>query len=182
MLIQDLATDDPAPPYNEYPPSLSPHRFMGLEKFLAGRIQQMRAAKSFLATHPVWFDENPNLTCPRCGTGPASFQHAILRCLALTRVRDRLLQEVSSLAHDATTWSDPLLIRALGEYITDTKTGFPRTCSPPSIPPPLLPQPEIEKHMVSRGVLLFEFPTLWLAGCLNSFRKNSPCKKGVNEK
>jgi len=102
MLIQDWATDDPAPPYYEYPPSLSPHPFMGLGKFVAGRIHQMRAAKSYLAAHPSWFDENPNPTCPRCGTGPESFQHAILACPARTRVRDVLLKEVSSLAHDAT--------------------------------------------------------------------------------
>jgi len=58
MLIQDWATDDPAPPYYEYPPSLSPHPFMGLGKFVAGRIHQMRSAKSYLAAYPSWFDEN----------------------------------------------------------------------------------------------------------------------------
>jgi len=130
MLIQDWAIDYPAPPYYESPPSLSQHPFMGQGKFVAGRIHQMRAAKSYLAAHPSWFDENPITTCPRCGTGPESFQHAILACPARTRVRDLLLKEVSSLAHDARIWSDPLGIRALGEYITDTKTGFP-----PDMPP-----------------------------------------------
>jgi len=41
MLIQDWSNDDPTPPYYEYPPSLSPHPFMGLGKFVAGRVHQM---------------------------------------------------------------------------------------------------------------------------------------------
>ena len=101
MLIQDWVTDDPAPPYYEYP-SLSPHPFMGLGKFVAGRIHLMRSAKSYLTTHPSWFDENPNPTCPRCETGPESFQHAILPCCTRSRARDLLLTEVSSPTHDAT--------------------------------------------------------------------------------
>ena len=52
MLIQDWVTDNPTPPYYEFPPSLSPHPFMGLGKFVAGRINQMRSAKSYLAAHP----------------------------------------------------------------------------------------------------------------------------------
>ena len=130
MLIQDSVTDDPAPPCYEYPPSLSPHPVMGLGKFVAGRFHQMRSAKSYLAAHPSWFDENPNPTSPRCETGPESCQHAILTCPADSLVRHLLLEEVSSLAHDTTIWSDPLLIRALGQYITDTKTSFPLNMLP----------------------------------------------------
>ena len=78
MLVQDWAEEDPTPPYYEYPPTLSPHPFMGLGKFVARRIHQMRAAKSYLAAHPSWSDEDPNLTCPRCETEPETFQHAIL--------------------------------------------------------------------------------------------------------
>ena len=52
MLLQDWATDDPTLRYYEYPPSLSPHPVMGLVKFVAGRIHQMRSAKSYLATQP----------------------------------------------------------------------------------------------------------------------------------
>jgi len=126
MLIQELTTNDPPPPYYQYPLSPSPHPFMGLGKYLARRIHQMRSAKSYLAAHPSWFDENPDPTCPQCGEGPDSFQHAILTCPARTRVRDLLLKDVSSLEHDATILSQPRLIRGLGEYITDTKTGFRR--------------------------------------------------------
>jgi len=125
MLLQDWATDDPTPPYYEYPPSVTPHPFMGLGKFLAGRIHQMRAGKSYLAAHPSWSDEDPNLTCPRCETEPESFQHTILTCPARTRDRELLLKDVSSLGQDAALWHDPLRIRALGEYIARTRTGFP---------------------------------------------------------
>jgi len=112
---------------------------MGLGKFVAGRIHQMRSAKSYLVAHPSWSDEDPELTCPRCGTEPESFQHIILTYPARTRVRDLLLKDVSSLRHGAAIWSEPHLIRALGEYITDTKTGFLPDMlpdhSPPSTPP-----------------------------------------------
>jgi len=121
ILLQDWATDAPTPPYYEYPPSLSPHPFMGLGKLVAGRIHQMRVAKSYLAAHPSWFDENWNLICPRCETDPETFQHAILTCPARTRLRDLLLKEVSFLGQDATLWSEPDQIRAMGEYITDTR-------------------------------------------------------------
>ena len=136
MLVQDWITDDPTPPYYEYPPSLSPHPFMGLGKFVAGRIHQMRSGKSYLAAHPSWSDEDADPTCPRCERGPESFQHAILICPARQRARDLLLKDVSSLAHDATTWSDPLLIRALSEYITGTRTGFPPDMLPDHYSPP----------------------------------------------
>jgi len=66
MLLQDWAEEDPTARYYDYPPSLTPHPFMGLGKFVAGRIHQMRAAKSYLDAHPSWSDEDPNLTCPRC--------------------------------------------------------------------------------------------------------------------
>jgi len=136
MLLQDWATNDPTPPSYEDPPSLSPHPFMGLGKFVAGRIHPMRARKRYRAAHPSWFDESPNLTCSHYEDGPESFHHAILTCPAHTSVRDLQLKDVSSLGHDPTIWSEPHLIRALGEYITDTKTGFPPDMLPDHCPPP----------------------------------------------
>ena len=103
----------------------------------------MRAAKSYLAAHTSWFDKDPDPTCPRCGMEPETFTHAIPPCPARQRARDLLLKDVSSLAHDATTWSDPLLIRALGEFITDTQTGFPPDMLPDHYPPPSHPLPPV---------------------------------------
>jgi len=85
----------------------------------------MRAAKSYLAAHPSWFDEDPKTFCPRCRIEPESFEHAILTCPAYSMSRDLLLKEVSSLGHDGPLWIEPHLIRALGNYISDSKTRFP---------------------------------------------------------
>jgi len=136
MLLQDWVRDDPTPPYYNYPPSLTPHPFMGLGKFVAGRIHQMRAGKGYLAAHPSWSDEDPNLTCPRCESEPETFQHAILSCPARKQVRDLLLKDVSSLSQDANLWTEPLLLHALGEYIVTTTTGFPPDMIPENISPP----------------------------------------------
>jgi len=141
MLLQDWATDAPTPLYYDFPPSLSPHPFMGLGKCVAGRIHQMRAAKCYLAAHPSWFDENPDPTCPRCGMKPETFPHVILTCPARSRVRDLLLTDVSALGPDATLWTEPHRIQALGNYITDTKTGFPPDMTPEYSHPLPLPHP-----------------------------------------
>jgi len=85
----------------------------------------MRAAKSYLAAPPSWSVEDPNLTCPRCANEPETFHHGILSCPARTRDRDLLLKDVSSLGQPSTLWTEPHLLRAFGEYITNTRTGFP---------------------------------------------------------
>ena len=41
----------PLPTYYTYPLLLSPHPFMGLGKFVAGRIHQMRPQQGYLAAH-----------------------------------------------------------------------------------------------------------------------------------
>jgi len=77
MLLKDWASDAPTPPYYNHPPRLSPHPFMGLGKFMAGRIHQMCSAKSYLAAHPSWLDENPVLTWSQCGSDQETFNHTI---------------------------------------------------------------------------------------------------------
>ena len=136
MLLQDGAEDDPTPPYYEYPPSLTPNPFMGLGQFVAGRIHQMRAGKSYRAAHPSWSDEDHDLTCPRCGIEPDTFQHGILSYPARERDRDLLLKDVSALGQDPNLWTEPLLLHALGEYIVTTKTGFPPDMTPENFFPP----------------------------------------------
>ena len=79
-LLDRWTKDFPAPSYYPYPPRLTPHPFMGLDKFIAGRIHQMRSRKSYLAAHPSWFNENPDTTCPRCGSAPETLEHAVLYC------------------------------------------------------------------------------------------------------
>ena len=141
MLLQDWVTDAPTPAYYVFPPSLSPHPFMGLGKFVARRIHQMRAAKSYLAAYTLLFDEDSDPTCPPCGTEPETFTHPILTCPARNREPDLLRKGVSSLGPDTDLWTEPLLIRAWGEYITATKTGFPSGMTPDYPHPPLPLQP-----------------------------------------
>ena len=125
MLIKDWVTNAPTPTYYKYPPRLYPHHFMGLGKFVAGTIHQMRATKSYLSAHTWWFTKNPSLTCPRCETNQETFEHAILHCLARSQARNHLLKEVDSIEADSTIWTKPHHLKALGQYIMSTKTGFP---------------------------------------------------------
>ena len=52
LLVEEWKTKAPTPAYYAFPLSLTPHPFMGLGKFIAGRIHQMRVQKSYLAAHP----------------------------------------------------------------------------------------------------------------------------------
>jgi len=52
------------PGYYHHPPALSPRAFIGLDKFIAGRIHQMRAGKSYLAAHPTWRTPDADSSCP----------------------------------------------------------------------------------------------------------------------
>ena len=135
MLLHDC---DPTPPYYEHTPSPSPHPFMGLGEFVAWRIHQMRAAKSYLAAHPSWIDENPDSSCLRCGTEPEPFEHAILTCSTQATDRDLLLKEVASLGQDPPLWTEPSLVQALCQYISATKTTFSPDMSPDYLTAPAL--------------------------------------------
>ena len=105
---------------------------MRLGKFMAGRIHQMRAQKSYLAAHPSWFDPSPSKLCPLCGDEQETFSHAVLRCPAKAAARLRHLQGVSSVASDSPLWSSTPLLLALATYIKETGTNFP-----PDMPPGL---------------------------------------------
>ena len=52
ILLRQWSTMAPPPAGYLFMPSLTPHPFMGLSKFLAGRIHQMRSGNSYLAAHP----------------------------------------------------------------------------------------------------------------------------------
>ena len=134
-LLVDWGTLHPAPPYYPYQPQLTPHPFMGLDKFIAGRIHQMRAGKSYLAAHHSWWSDSPDHTCPRCASAPETFDHAVLRCPQRNREKSLLLGEVASLDEGSPLWSSAHLVHALGQYITVTHTGFPPEMLPHSYPP-----------------------------------------------
>ena len=116
------ATPDPA--RYAYRPSLSPHLFMGLSKFDAGRLHQMRSGKSYLRAHPPG-DDPPPTTCPSCNPVPETFEHAILHCSAKRPVRDHHLQGVTELGPHAPVLSSAVLLSVLSRFVMSTATAFP---------------------------------------------------------
>ena len=125
LLMHEWEEAAPVPARYPYRPSLKPHPFMGLNKFAAGRLHQMRSGKSYLRAHPSWNDEDIPTTCPRCDEAPETFEHAILRCPAREPARTRHLQGVSDIGPDAPVWSSASLLGALARFISSTATGFP---------------------------------------------------------
>jgi len=84
----------------------------------------MRSAKSDLAAHPSWSDQNPELTFPHCGIGHVSYQYTIPHCPTPFLAQDRLLEEVTSIDAASHIWDHQPLMKAPGQYITTTRTGF----------------------------------------------------------
>ena len=118
----DKAAPDPA----RYPfqPSLKPHPFMGLDKFTAGRLHQMRSGKSYLRAHPSWDSDAPT-TCPSCFSAPETFEQAILRCSAKESARTHHLQGVLDIGPDAPVWPSAAFLDALARFIKSTATALP---------------------------------------------------------
>ena len=129
-LLDDWATLHPAPKYYPYQPRLTPHPFMGQDNFVAGRIHQMRAGKSYLTAHRAWWSELRNHTCPHWDSAPETFTHAVLHCPRKNSESSLLLGEVTSLDEGSPLWSSDHLIKALGQFITATHTGFPPEMHP----------------------------------------------------
>ena len=135
-LMMDKWRSIPLPGYYPFPLRLSPPPFMGLGKFLACCIHQMRFQKSYLAAHPPWFNADDSPLGPLCGDEPETFSHAILRCPAKASARTCHLQGISSVDHDAPLWASSSLLLSLTAFIRATDTGFP-----PDILPSLPPSP-----------------------------------------
>ena len=81
----------PPPGYYLHSRTVSPRPLMGLGKFVAGRIHQMRAGKSYLAAHPTWRSPDADSSYPRSSLEPEIFEHAILSCPSRQHSRSRLL-------------------------------------------------------------------------------------------
>ena len=118
--------DTPLPPYYLFTPSLVPHPVMGLPKFVAGRIHQMRSGKSYLAAHrPDWCRDPVLPTCPSCSLEDETFIHAAFECPPREWARHRFLRVVTSLDPASPVWTSAPLIVAIAKFIKATATGFP---------------------------------------------------------
>jgi len=136
----------PTPGYYRHLPALNPQPFMGLGKFIPGRINQMRAGKSHLAAHPTWRSPYADTSCPRCSLEPETFEHAILTGPSRQVARSRVLHGVSSVGQHGSLWSSLPLLKRLATFISITSTGFRTSMfapdTPTSSPPlPLSPLP-----------------------------------------
>ena len=151
LMLEAWCLEQPPPPYYSFYLALAPHPFMGLGKFIAGRIHQMRAQKSYLAAHHSWSSPGASRLSPLCGEEQETFSHAILRCAAKAAARSRHLQGLTSVSPDAPLWSSVSLLSSLAAYIRATATNCPPDMfpslppspasmvfpSPPSSPPPV---------------------------------------------
>lgn len=118
-----MAPRHPNPARYHYPSSLKPHPFMGLNKFNAGQIYQMRSNESYLKAHPSWDTSKPH-TCQKCGEAPKTFDHIILSCPAKGPARDRHLQEISDWSPDAPVYSSVVLLHPLSSLFRSMNTAF----------------------------------------------------------
>ena len=134
LMLEEWKSLHPTPEYYAYPCHLDPHPFMGLDKFIAGRLHQMRAHKSYLAAHPSWWSEDPDTSCPPCRSDEETFEHAILHCPARSRLRDRYLEPALSIHADSPLWDNKEHLHALSQYLSATKTGFLPEMAPSPLP------------------------------------------------
>jgi len=134
-LLEEWASLFPTAGYCLHPPALNPRPFMGLGKFVDGRIHQMRAGKSYLAAHRTWRSPDADTCCPRCGLEPETFEHAILSCPSRHHSRSSRHHGVTDVGREAPIWSSLPLLKRLATFIGFTSTGFPPTMFPPTTPP-----------------------------------------------
>jgi len=123
------------PSYYNNSSQLSPHSFMGLGKFVAGRIHEIRIGESYMATKRSWFDCDEPSSCPHCLSESDDFEHIILGCPTPARDRELLLEGIFSLEPCAPLWTNNSLLQALSHYILITTTGFLPEMSPCFSPP-----------------------------------------------
>ena len=136
LMMEQWKSLHPTPEYYAYPCRRDPHPFMGLDKFIAGRLHQMGAHKSYLAAHPSWWSEDPDTSCPRCRSGEETFEHAILHSLARFRLMDRYLEPTLAIHADSPLWDNKEHLQALSQYLSATRTGFPPEMAPSPLPSP----------------------------------------------
>ena len=134
-LLAEWAAPFPTSGYYLHPPTLYLRPFMGLGKFVAARIHQIRAGKSSLADHLTWRSPDADTSSPRCGLKPETFVHTILSCPVRHHSRSRLLHGVTDVGPEAPLWTSLPLLKGLATFIGVTCTGFPPTMFLPTTAP-----------------------------------------------
>ena len=164
-LCKDWSSRFQTPGYYHHPPALSSRPFMGLGKFVAGRIHKLRAGKSYVGAHPTRRLPDADNSFPGCGLVPETFAHPILSCPSRLDVRTGLLHCVTDIGHEAPHSSSLPLLKRLAAFISVTCTGFPPTMFPLSTPkssPPFALSPSMVPPPVFRAFALPEVDGLFL--------------------
>jgi len=123
LLMEEWKARGPALARYPFPPWVTQHPFMGLNKFGAGRLHQIRSGKTSLRGHRSWDNDNPT-TCRRRTESPGPVEHAILSCPTREPARIRHLQARSDLGHDALVWYSAAVLCAQSRIIRSTRTPF----------------------------------------------------------
>ena len=90
--------------YYEYrPPYRECWNFMTLPKFMARRVNQMRANKSYLNAQTDWSNQDRDHTCPRCGQESETFLH-VVQCPSLEGDRRGKNMQTFNIALDLGLW------------------------------------------------------------------------------
>lgn len=109
LLMVEWQARTPDPVRYPYRSSLKHHPFMGLNKFDAGRLHQMRSGNSNIRAHPSWDNDDPTT----CDESLEMFEHAILPCPARAPTRDPPPLVISDLGSNAPICSSATLLSAL---------------------------------------------------------------------
>jgi hypothetical protein len=118
-LLQDWSTSyTPRPDYPDAP-SLRPGPIFDLPRMQATRIFQMRLDKSYLLAHTNYMRPDPEY-CPRCHEDFESTEHALLHCPARQHTRDQFPDDLDL----ASAWLTPDTLAIIGNFTTQTRTGY----------------------------------------------------------
>ena len=124
--MQHWSDHTPPPEYYGFGLSTIPHLFMSQDRWISGRLHQMRSQGSYLAAHLPWFASDKSTVCPRCYQEDETLEHAILRCPSRAAARSRFLPDLTSLDE---IWHSETLLTLVAQYIRATQTGYPHSMS-----------------------------------------------------
>jgi len=119
------------PPYYEYrPPFRECWYFMTLPKFMAGRIHQMRANKSYLKAQKDWSNQDKDPHCDRCRQADQTFRHIITDCPALASpFRHGKDPEIFNIGRESMLWKEDkpgqALMKELSGHVMKNLINFP---------------------------------------------------------
>lgn len=102
---------------------LPPHLFMNLDKFIAGRLHQMKAGKSYLLSQPLWNIHHSSPICSKCEKDDETLKH-LFTCLVLQESCTIILSTVQ----EDPFWDRSEHINKIAQFIHLYKINYPPIC------------------------------------------------------